>query len=120
MRGYSNQPLLDLNFFIIMDRLYEILNHRITEWKQSLLFTTPTGNHSISATTMNKQQSCPALKKDASKVNHHRPNILQTIKSRFSRQMKEERERIIQDILMQRLIVAYDLAAAFAYMHENK
>lgn len=36
MRGYANNPLLDPHFFIVMDRLYEILNHRISEWKMEL------------------------------------------------------------------------------------
>jgi hypothetical protein len=33
---------------------------------------------------------------------------------------KQERERVVHDVMVQRLIVAYDLASAFAYMHENK
>jgi DNA-binding helix-hairpin-helix protein with protein kinase domain len=65
--------------------LYEILNHRISEWKQEL--------------------------------RKHHTSLWQALFSNKSRRSKSNGP--IHDIMVQRLIVAYDLASAFAYMHER-
>jgi hypothetical protein len=84
LRGYAAGPLLDPDF--IIDRLYEILNHRVLEWKQEL--------------------------------RKHHKNLWQKIFSKKSdRQIGNDP---IHDIMVQRLIVAYDLASAFAYMNERQ
>lgn len=93
MRGYAKNQLLDPQFFIVMDRLYEILNHRILEWKMELQKNSPSLWHAL--------------------LPHRRRNNEAVDK-------KQERERVVHDVMVQRLIVAYDLASAFAYMHENK
>jgi hypothetical protein len=101
MRGYAKNPLLDPHFFIVMDRLYEILNHRIMEWKMELQ------KHSLSI--------WHALLPHRRRLNNNNNNSNTEIVDK-----KHERERVVHDIMVQRLIVAYDLASAFAYMHENK
>ena len=93
MRGYAKNPLLDPHFFIVMDRLYEILNHRILEWKMEL------------------QKHSPSIWKAL---------LPQRRRNNEAVEKKQERERVVHDVMVQRLIVAYDLASAFAYMHENK
>jgi hypothetical protein len=99
MRGYSNNPLLDPHFFIVMDRLYEILNHRILEWKMEL------------------QKHSPSIWQA---ILPHRRRLNISNGNTDPMDKKQERERVIHDVMVQRLIVAYDLASAFAYMHENK
>ena len=94
LRGYAKNPLLDPHFFIVMDRLYEILNHRILEWKTEL--------------QKNSTSIWQAL------LPHRRRMNNDTIDK------KQERERVVHDVMVQRLIVSYDLASAFAYMHENR
>ncbi len=88
MRGFATTPLLDPNFFIVMDRLYEILNHRILEWKTEL--------------RKNSTSIWQAILPHRRSLNH------------------SKNSNSVHDVMVQRLIVAYDLASAFAYMHENK
>ena len=97
MRGYAKNPLLDPHFFIVMDRLYEILNHRILEWKMEL------------------QKNSPSIWQALLPHRRQRSN-----NNTAAVAGKDERERVVHDIMVQRLIVAYDLASAFSYMHENK
>jgi hypothetical protein len=99
MRGYATGSSLRPDFFILLDRLYEILNHRILEWKLELC------HHGV--------------------VSYE--NVWQIIfcSHRMMHGPKDENDRkekdkVIHDVLLQRLMVAYDLASAFAYMHENK
>lgn len=84
MRGYASGSLLDPNFFIVMDRLYEILNVKIQKWSKL-------------------EQG-------------HRGGALSEI---LGRQSSAGLLRL-QQLLIERLTVAYDLSAAFWYMHQNK
>ena len=104
MRGYAKNPLLDPHFFIVMDRLYEILNHRILEWKMELQKNSPS--------------IWQALLPHRRRLNHNPNNNNNNNNEAVDK--KQERERVVHDIMVQRLIVAYDLASAFAYMHENR
>lgn len=78
MRAVASCSSLEPNFFIIMDRLYEILDHRFEKW------------------VVTKQRSKGGL---------------------FGRGANRDR---LHDLLVERLIVAYDLAAALCYMHEHR
>ena len=100
MRGFANTPLLDPHFFIVMDRLYEILNHRILDWKTEL--------------RKNSKSIWQAILPHRRRLNQSTNSNCDTV------DQKQERERVVHDVMVQRLIVAYDLASAFAYMHENK
>ena len=100
MRGYAKNPLLDPHFFIVMDRLYEILNHRILEWKIELQ------KYSTSIWQV---------------ILPHRRRLKNNTRSNNDPiDIKQERERVVHDVMVQRLLVAYDLASALAYMHEMK
>lgn len=78
MRAIASGNSLEPNFFIIMDRLYEILDHRFEEWVAT------------------KKRNKGGL---------------------FGRGANHDR---LRDLLIERLTVAYDLAAAFWYMHEHR
>jgi len=78
MRGTASGPVLDTNFFIIMDRLYGTLTDKIGQWS--------------------KVQS------------RHKGNL-------FGMGGDKNQKK---QLLVERLVVAYDLAAAFWYMHEKK
>ena len=98
MRGYASGSSLDPNFFIILDRLYEILNHRILDWKSDL------HRHGLGGFSNFWQTMFCTHRKFTPKDESGR----------------NERDHIAHDIMLQRVMVAYDLASAFAYMHENK
>jgi hypothetical protein len=93
MRGYASGPMLDKHFFIIMDRLYETLKDKIKDWEEDL-------------------------------YHNGRPGFLTKLlgigKGAANNAAQINREHLEHDILLQRMIVAYDLSAAFCYMHENK
>lgn len=91
MRGQSTGPVLQRNNFIVLDRLYETLDERIKQWENELY---PDGRPGVMKKLLSRQR-----------------------RSKTSKQAQEQREH---DILLQRMIVAYDLAAAFSYMHQNK
>lgn len=78
MRGMSSGPLLNPQFFIVMDRLYDTLSKRVKQWRTSY---------------------------DASKGNL------------FG--IGAKKNELLQ-LMTERMIVAYDLASAFRYMHENR
>jgi hypothetical protein len=98
MRGYASGPSLRPDFFILLDRLYEILNHRLLRWKMDLL------HHGIGIYD----------------------NILQSLFFRHRRYRpktesdRKEADRVVHEILLERLVIAYDLASAFSYMHKNR
>jgi hypothetical protein len=76
-----------------MDRLYETLSDRIKDWEEALY---PNGRPGFLS------------------------KLLAVRKGAASNEDKIDREHLEQDILLQKMIVAYDLSAAFCYMHENK
>lgn len=78
MRAIASGSSLEPNFFIIMDRLYEILDHRFETWIST------------------KQRNKGGL---------------------FGRGANRDR---LHDLLIERLTVAYDIAAALCYMHEHR
>lgn len=78
MRAIATGSSLEPNFFIIMDRLYEILDHRYEKW------------------VVAKQRYKGGL---------------------FGRGADRDR---LHSLLVERLTVAYDLAAALCYMHEQR
>ena len=87
MRGFASGPFLRPDFFIVLDRLYEILSQRVKVWKHAL-------------------------------QNHASEKLWKTLLLRKGK--KEQKQNVVQDILLERLVIAYDLAAAFAYMHQNQ
>jgi len=93
MRGYSAGPRLDRHSFIILDRLYETLDEKIELWSKDVK-----DSHSV-------VKSAGALK---------------SFFKGESSAAKKHREEVEQDILLQRMIAIYDLASAFAYMHQNQ
>lgn len=78
MRGMAAGPLVDPDFFIILDRLFLTLDQKINEWFQ-----------------LNKKYQGKFLG--------------------FGK-----KKRAIHDLMVDRMTVAYDLAAAFFYLHENR
>lgn len=91
MRGYSAGSILDSRSFILLDRLYEILNHKIKIWI-----------------------------KDLEEVRPFQKAMLKKLFVRESPATKMNRKEAENDILLQQMIAAYDLAAAFNYMHQNR
>lgn len=87
MRGYASGTSLRPDFFIVLDRLYEILNHRIKDWKHTL-------------------------------QNHASEKLWQTLWRRDRK--NDPKQNAANDIMLERLVIAYDLAAAFSYMHQNR
>lgn len=78
MRGFASGPFLDPRFFIVMDRLYEILDAKIKRWAET--------------------------------ESKHSGGLLGILGNK----------PVLNQLLIERLIVAYDLAAAFCYMHDNR
>jgi serine/threonine protein kinase len=78
MRGMAKGSLVDPDFFIIMDRLYETLDKRIEHWY-----------------TEEKKSTGKMLGLG-------------------------KRPKRLKQLLVERMTVAYDLAAAFFYLHENR
>jgi serine/threonine protein kinase len=98
MRGYASGPSLQPDFFIVLDRLYEILNHRLLRWKLNLF------HHGIGIYDNFWQIIfCPHRR--------YRPK---------SESDRKETDHIVHEILLERLVIAYDLASAFSYMHKNR
>jgi hypothetical protein len=87
MRGYASGSSLRPDFFIVLDRLYEILSRRVKDWKHAL-------------------------------QNHASEKLWATL---WRRDRKSgPKQNVAHDIMLERLVVAYDLAAAFSYMHLNR
>jgi hypothetical protein len=78
MRGMATGPLVDPDFFIIMDRLQETLDMTMINWHKE--------EKKWSGTVWG-----------------------------IGRKTKR-----LQTLLVERMTVAYDLAAAFFYLHENR
>jgi serine/threonine protein kinase len=87
MRGYASGSSLRPDFFIVLDRLYEILNRRIKDWKYALRI-------------------------------HASEKLWQTLWRRDRK--KGSLQNVAHDIMLERLVISYDLAAAFSYMHQNR
>jgi hypothetical protein len=114
MRGYSapplNQDLLDPNAFLVLDRLYETLDVRIQHWKDDhKAASAGTGARrwgmlsSVFAAAV-----APCLAGSSSNGNNNR------------QERRRTQQKMEHDVRLQRLIVAYDLAAAFSYMHTHR
>jgi len=93
MRGYSAGPMLDGHSFIVLDRLYETLDQKIVEWR-------------------NDSKELHSVVKKA--------GALKSMFSSGSSAAKKHRQEAEHDLLLKRMLVAYDLASAFTYMHQNK
>ena len=74
-------PLVDEDFFIILDRLHETLAQRMNHWHQ--------------IQKKNSRRLLGFLSKGKNKL-------------------------AMKDMLVDRMTIAYDLAAAFFYLHENR
>jgi serine/threonine protein kinase len=72
--------MVDKDFFIIIDRLCEILDHRMDKWRDQM----KKNDKRLLFGSSNKNKIC------------------------------------LEQLLVERLTVAYDLAAAFCYLHEHK
>ena len=79
MRGLAKGPLVDKDFFIVLDRLYETLDVRMKKWRAR------------------------------SKKNQAFLGI-----------MTKQKKLDNQALLVERMTVAYDLAAAFMYLHQHR
>ena len=93
MRGYSAGSRLELRSFLVMDRLYETLDQKVSIWTKDL--------HDLHS----------LLK---------RAGAFKLFSRGGNEAAKKHREEANHDILLQRMIVLYDLASAFAYMHQNR
>lgn len=83
IRGVKNTDLpLDKSNFFVMDKLYDTLETRLTQWGQ-------------------------------------RKQRLKGGPLHFFKTRQQEDKQDLHDLLVERLIVAYDLATAFCYLHEN-
>jgi serine/threonine protein kinase len=79
IRGIAESEVISDDFFIVIDRLCEILDSRMELWSMQM--------------------------KKVQKVTLFGPS--------------SKNKQLLQDLLVGRLTVAYDLAAAFRYLHEN-
>ena len=93
MRGYSVGSRLDRRSFIVLDRLYETLDQKISIWSKDM-------------------QDLHSLFK--------RAGAFKLFSRGENEAAKNHREEADRDILLQRMIVLYDLASAFSYMHQNR
>lgn len=78
MRGVASTPLLSNEFFIVMDRLYTRLDHRLDEWKET--------------------------------YKQHKGGL-------FGRNKNKD---AIKTLMVDRMVVCYDLSSALTYMHAHK
>ena len=96
MRAMADGPKLSRHFFIVMDRLYETLQEKIAEWSQ--LEKSVGGGGSGSGKILLAGLG------------------LMGGKAKVKNKSKPE----LEQLLCERLVFAYDIATAFAYMHENQ
>ena len=78
VRGLAKGPIVDKDFFIIMDRLHGTLDQKINTWYHE--------------------------------EKRHKGTVLGLGKNR----------KLLRELMIERMTVSYDLAAAFFYLHENR
>jgi hypothetical protein len=78
LRGIAAGPIVDRDFFIVIDRLHGTLDQRINAW-------------------------------------YHEEKRHRGVAFGFGKNRK-----LLRQLMVDRMTVAYDLAAAFFYLHENR
>jgi serine/threonine protein kinase len=99
LRGIADRPLVSEHFFIIVDRLEITLDAKIVQWTNELQYI-----HDLSSAS-NQPKGL---------------GVWWGRKKRWLENVHKTQQEALQDLMVRRLTVAFDLAKAFYYLHAHQ